>query len=297
MITGPTASGKTDLAIRVALKLDGEIVSADSRQVYRHMDIGTSKPGLAQRKQVPHHLLDLVNPDEVYSAGRFQRDAIAAISNVRNRGHRPIVVGGCGLYIRSLLNGLSPVPPVPPEVRARVRGEARRSGPAALFSRLKSVDSESARRIRPADRQRIVRALAVYEASGRPLSYWQARPREGGHTGRAQVIGLRVEREELYRRIDARARRMLAQGLVDEVEVLIRMGYAPEGSALGTFGYREIVGHLRGEIGLEEAIRGIQQQTRRYAKRQLTWFRGEPRIQWVDALGSEPEQEILKVLE
>lgn len=297
VIVGPTGVGKTEAGIRVARLLNGEVLSADSRQVYRHMDIGTAKPTRAQRAEAPHHLIDLVDPDEGYSAGRFSRDAVRVIAEVRARGRRPIVVGGCGLYVRALLEGFSPVPEVDGGVRERVRAEAARVGAEALHRRLREVDPSSAGRIRPSDRQRIVRALEVYEATGEPMSSWQARPREGGIGEGAVVVGLRMERTALYARIEKRVERMISEGLVEEVERLRGMGYRPEGSALGTFGYREVFAHLEGEMPLAEVVRAIQQETRRYAKRQMTWFRGEGRVRWVDALSPDVAGEIVKELE
>ena len=287
VIVGPTATGKTETGIRVARRVGGEIISADSRQVYRGMDIGTAKPTRAQREEVPHHLTDMAVPDERYNAGRFCRDALAAIADIRGRGRRPLVVGGCGLYVRALLDGFSPVPEVAQEVRARVRAEADGMEAGALHARLRGVDPVCAGRVCPSDRQRIVRALEVYEGTGEPLSSWQARPREGAYPGAAGVVGLRMDREALYRRIEERTGRMFAEGLVAEVAALRGMGYRPETSALGTFGYREVCEHIAGRISLAEAIRRVQQETRRYAKRQMTWFRGEPRIHWVEA--TEPD--------
>ncbi len=294
VVVGPTATGKTEAGIRVARLLNGEIISADSRQVYRHMDIGTAKPTRAQREEASHHLIDLVDPDEDYNAGRFSRDALRVIADVRARGRRPVVVGGCGLYVRALLDGFSPVPEVDARVRERIRAEAARSETVDLHRRLRAVDPLSGDRIRPSDRQRMVRALEVYEATGEPLSSWQARPREGGIGESAVVVGLRMERTALYERIEARTERMISEGLVGEVEGLRRMGYRPEGSALGTFGYREVFAYLEGKIPLAEAVRVIQQETRRYAKRQMTWFRGDRRVRWVEALSPDVAGEIIE---
>lgn len=293
VIVGPTAVGKTEAGIRVARAIGGEIVSADSRQVYRGMDIGTAKPTRAQREEVPHHLTDLAAPDERYNAGRFCRDALAVIDDIRGRGRRPVVVGGCGLYVRALLDGFSPVPEVASEVRVSVRSEAADVEGVALHDRLRVVDPVCASRVCPSDRQRIVRALEVFEGTGEPLSSWQARPREGGYPGGAVMVGLRMDREGLYRRIEERTDRMFAEGLVEEVEALRRMGYRPETSALGTFGYREVFDHIEGRMPLAEAVRRVQQETRRYAKRQMTWFRGESRVRWVETESPDVVERIL----
>ena len=295
VITGPTATGKTEVGIRIAGPLDGEIVSADSRQIYRHMDIGTAKPTPSQRQMVPHHLIDFVDPCDRYNAGRFRRDALSAIGDVEARGRLPIVVGGCGLYIRSLLDGLSPIPDVNATVRERIRAEAK-SDLAILFKRLQEVDPIIAKRIHPTDRQRIVRGLEIYEVTGEPLSFWQTKPRKGKFEGESVVLGLRMEMSDLYERIEDRAERMVQQGLVEETIRLRNVGYLPENSAVGTFGYREVFAFLEGKIPLAEAVRRIQKESRRYAKRQMTWLRGERRVRWLNASSPNLVSEILSAL-
>ncbi len=293
VIVGPTAAGKTEAGIQVALRVGGEVISADSRQVYRGMDIGTAKPSREDRERVPHHLIDVVGPEERYNAGRFSREAQAAIDDIVERGRCPVVVGGCGFYVRALLDGFSPTPEVGPEARARIRAEAVGVATGSLHARLERADPVCAGRISPSDRQRILRALEVFEETGEPLSSWQARPREGGYSGGAVIVALRWDRETLYRRIEERTDRMFEDGLVEEVAGLRRLGYLPEGTALGTFGYREVFDHLEGRSSLEETRLAVQRETRRYAKRQMTWFRGEPRVRWLEGTAPDLMERIL----
>jgi len=281
VIAGPTASGKTAVGIEVAQRLDGEIISADARQVYRYMHIGTAKPTAEERAAVPHHLIDFVDPAESYSAGQFAEDAADVIRELQARGKLPIVVGGAGLYVRALLDGFSPMPTIAPEIREPLQAEAQ-EGLRGLYSRLCEVDSEWAGKIQPSDRQRIIRGLEVFEASGKPLSEHQKMPPEPLGLWSAKWFGLQWEREVLYDRINSRACQMFEDGLVEEVEGLRRKGYGSGLNALNTFGYREAFQYLDGEITEEQALADLQQGTRRYAKRQMTWFRGEKRMQWVD---------------
>jgi tRNA dimethylallyltransferase len=283
VILGPTASGKTALGIRVAQAIGGEILSADSRQIYRHMDIGTAKPTAAERNRIPHHMIDLIPPDGRYSAGRFAREALETIRSIRARGRRPVVVGGSGLYLEALVDGIAAMPEVPEPIRIRIRGEMERLGPEAMHGRLREIDPRAADRIMPSDRQRIARALEIFDGTGEPISVWQARPKEGKYPGKVLLLGLRLNRDALYRRINERTESMVAEGLVEEVDGLRQMGYRPESSALGTFGYRQIFAHLEGEVTLAQAVEQTQRETRRYAKRQITWFRSEPRVKWMDA--------------
>ncbi len=296
ILVGPTASGKTEVGIGLARELDGEIVSADARQVYRAMDIGTAKPTPEEQSRARHHMIDLVWPDQDYSAGRFAQDAVPAIRGIVQRGKRAIVVGGSGLYIRALVDGFSTMPEIPIEVRDRIAAEAQ-ADPATSFLRLKQVDPEAAARLHPNDRQRITRALEVYEASGRPLSEFQSRPAASPMPWPCRWFGLQMCRQMLYDRIDSRVDQMLADGLIDEARGLRERGYGPHLNALKTFGYREVYLHLDGGPSQDQTVRQIKQGTRRYAKRQLTWFRPESRIEWVAAGGEDPVLEILKALD
>ncbi len=281
VIVGPTAAGKSALALRLAQRLDGEIVSADSRQVYKYLDIGTAKPTVAERALVRHHLIDVRLPDEYYSAGEYARDAAAIIAEVLSRGRVPIVVGGSGFYIRALTDGLFGPNIRDPQLRARLREEARQSGLGALWQRLCRVDPTTATRLHPNDAQRIIRALEVYECTGTPLSEHQRRHQPQTRFS-WRFIGLRWPRAELYARIERRVDQMIAEGFEKEVRQLAAMGYGPELISLRTVGYKEMFAYLGGELAWEQAVALIKQHTRNYAKRQLTWFGRDARVCWID---------------
>lgn len=281
VIAGPTASGKTAVGIELAQRIDGEIISADARQIYRFMDIGTAKPTAEERVAARHHLIDFINPDKGYSAGQFAEDASAVIGDILRRGKTPIVVGGAGLYIRALFDGFSPMPKIPAEIRVRLQEEGRESLPK-LYKRLCEVDPEWATKIQATDTQRILRGLEVYEVSGKPLSEHQRVPPAPPIRHTASYFGLHWEREALYDRINARACLMFENGLIEEAASLRDRGYTPTLNALNAFGYREIFQYLDGKTTLDRALANLQQGTRRYAKRQMTFFRRDERIQWVD---------------
>ncbi len=296
VIAGPTASGKTAVGIELARRLNGEIISADARQIYRFMDIGTAKPTAEERSAARHHLIDFVNPDEDYSAGQFAEDASAVIGDILCRGKMPILVGGAGLYIRALFDGFSPMPKIPAEIRARLKEEGRESLPE-LYKRLCEVDPEWAAKIQTTDTQRILRGLEVFEASGKPLSKHQKVPPAPPIRHTASYFGLHWEREALYERINARACLMFENGLIEEAASLRDRGYTPTLNALNAFGYREIFQYLDGKTTLDRALADLQQGTRRYAKRQMTFFRKNERIQWVDGSDIDVADAILKHLE
>jgi len=284
-VLGPTAVGKSALGMVLAegLPEGGEIVNADALQVYRGMDIGTAKPSADDLARVPHHLIDILNPEERYSAGEFARRARAAIGEIRDRGRRPIVVGGSGLYLRALLDGISPVPQGDARVRQELRDELARNGLEALYEELRRVDPATAGRLPRGDSQRILRALEVARTSGAPLSEWIARRPYGQDRMEAVRVGLTLPRSVLYDAIEQRVGRMMERGWVDEVEKLLSGGLSPALPGFQAIGYRQIARHLRGECSLERAIEETVRATRRYAKRQLTWFRKEPGIHWFDA--------------
>lgn len=284
VLCGPTAAGKTAAALALAERFPLEVVSADSRQVYRLMDIGTAKPSRAERASVPHHLLDVVWPDQPFDAARFAELAAAAITAIHDRGRLPLVVGGTGLYIRALTGGLVDLPRPDPSLRESLQQLAAGEGSVALHRRLAAVDPPTARLLHGNDTVRIIRALEVFEQTGRPLSAWQQEHGFRGGRYRVLKLGLTVERAELYRRIDARAAMMFAGGLVEETAALLAAGYAPQLKALQTIGYREALRVLREDCPVPAALAEVQQATRRYAKRQLTWFRADPEIIWVDSL-------------
>lgn len=296
VIVGPTASGKTAVGIELAQRLNGEIISADARQIYRFMDIGTAKPTAEERSAVRHHLIDFINPDEDYSAGQFAEDASAVIGDILCRGKMPILVGGAGLYIRALFDGFSPMPKIPAEIRVRLKEEGRESLPE-LYNRLCEVDPEWAAKIQATDTQRILRGLEVFEASGKPFSEHQKVPPTPPIRHTASYFGLQWEREALYERINARACLMFENGLIEEAASLRDRGYTPTLNALNAFGYREIFQYLDGKTTLDRALADLQQGTRRYAKRQMTFFRKNERIQWVDGSDLDVADAILKHLE
>lgn len=283
-IVGPTGVGKTALSLALAqrLSVSCEVVSADSRQVYRGMDIGTAKPTPQERRQVPHHLLDLADPGEVISLAQYQALCYRTIDEVIARGHLPLLVGGTGLYVRAVVEGWT-VPRVPPDPARRQALErlATEQGHEALLRRLQQVDPEAAARIDPRNVRRVVRALEVCEATGQPFSAYQRRTPPPYHI---LVVGLTMPREALYARVDARIDRMLQAGLVEEVRALLEAGYAPDLPAMTGLGYREIGLYVRGEVPLEEAIALLRRHTRRLIRHQYNWFRlDDPRIRWYDA--------------
>jgi tRNA dimethylallyltransferase len=283
-IMGPTCTGKTALALHLAERYPVEVVSVDSALVYRGMDVGTSKPSPAERAAVPHHLIDVCDPSEPYSAGRFRRDALECIARIRGRGRVPLLVGGTMLYLRALTHGLAPLPEADAAVRARIDAEARRSGWPALHARLGEVDAAAAARIRPLDAQRIQRALEVWTLTGERLSDLQRRA-EPAPLRLARFALLPVEREALYRRINARFDAMMAAGFLEEVQRLRDRGdLDADLPSLRAVGYRQLWQHLEGRATLEEAVEAARQATRNLAKRQLTWLRADPDISWIRAL-------------
>jgi tRNA dimethylallyltransferase len=282
-ILGATATGKSEVALALAESLAGEIVNADALQVYRGFDVGTAKPSPEERARVPHHLIDILDPHERWSAGEFARRARAAIAGIEERGHVPIVVGGSGLYLRALFEGISPIPPGDPEVRSELRRALAEEGLAALAAELARVDPETAARLGAGDTQRILRALEVARVSGRPLSSWIAEQPFGTQRVDAVRVGLTLPRSVLYDRIAGRVARMVEEGWVEEVARLLARGLDPGLPAFQAIGYRQIVRHLEGEWSLEQAVGETVKATRRFAKRQETWFRREPDVTWFSA--------------
>jgi len=277
---GATATGKSALALRLAEEIGGEIVNADALQVYRGFDIGTAKPTPEEQSRVPHHLIDILEPHQRYSAGEFARRAREAIEDIEVRGRRALVVGGSGLYLRALLEGISPVPRGDRQVRRALRRRLKEQGLPALYDELERRDPVTAERVMPGDRQRILRALEVVEVSGVPLSRWIERQPFGDQRLPSLRIGLTLPRAILYDRIAARVDRMVERGWLKEVRRLLDSGLTPDVPAFQAIGYRQLVRHLRAEISLEEAIEDIARETRRFAKRQETWFRKEPDVTW-----------------
>ena len=281
-VVGPTATGKTALAIELAGRFDGEIVGADSRQVYRHMDIGTAKSTAEERSQVPHHLVDIADPDEDFSLGRFLDLGQVTLAEVWSRGKQPFLVGGTGQYVWALLEGWR-VPGLPPQVelRRRLEGRAAAQGAQTLYEELSRVDSEAAARIDPRNVRRVIRGLEVYESTGKPMSYWRTKERPSHEV---LIVGLRLARKELYRRIDQRVEAMVEQGLVEEVKRLLALGYPPELPSLSGIGYREICQYLTGQLDLAGAVERIKTETHRLVRRQNAWFKqSDRRIRWIEA--------------
>lgn len=296
LLAGPTGAGKTDLAIRLAERFPVEIVSVDSAQVYRGMDIGTAKPAAAVRARVPHHLVDVCDPAEAYSAGRFRRDALELIAAIRGRGRVPLLVGGTMLYFRALTRGIAPLPEADPVVRAAIDLRAREVGWPALHAELAALDPEAAARIRPADGQRIQRALEVLEITGERLSQLQRLADPPPLTFAAFAL-VPDDRSALYARIDARFRAMMAAGLLEEVRALRARGDLDvDLPSLRSVGYRQLWSHLAGRCNLEEAVAAGQRASRNLAKRQLTWIRSEPGWQRVGRLEDEELVPILRVM-
>ena len=281
VICGPTAAGKTAAGIEVARAVGGEIVSADSMQVYRYMDIGTAKPTAAEQAAVRHHLIDVVDPDEPFDAAAYMTRARQVLAELIRRGRPPVVVGGTGLYIKALLYGLFRSEAHDPDVRARLHAEADAAGAAALHARLEACDPDTAARLHPNDRARILRALEVFEVTGRPISELQRGHRFGEAPFRALKIGLSLERETLYRQIDRRVEAMLAAGLEAEVRGLLARGYGAQLKPMQSIGYSHMAACIAGRVDMGECIRTLQRDTRRFAKRQLTWFRADSGIVWM----------------
>jgi tRNA dimethylallyltransferase len=295
-IVGPTATGKTALAVALARAIDGEIVGADSRQVYRRMDIGTAKPSLEERALVPHHLLDVVDPDEPFSLAQYLELASAALEDIWARGRQPLLVGGSGQYVWALLEGWT-VPRLPPqpELRRSLEERAAREGAEALHQELAHIDPQAAAGIDARNVRRVIRALEVCEATGRPISFWQEKAPPSWDV---LTLGLACPRDELYRRIDARVDGMMEAGLVDEVRALLAAGYRRDLPSMSGIGYREVCQHLVGELDLPAAADRIKTATHRLARQQGTWFRrDDERIRWIDVSLGEPLQEALGPVE
>lgn len=289
VIAGPTGVGKTATAVALARRVPLEVIGADSRQVYRGMDVATGKPTAAERRAVPHHLLDVVDPDDRYHAARFRADAGPAIEAVRARGRLPVVVGGTGLYIRLLLRGLDPAPPADPALRQELEAVAAREGPAGLWRRLQAEAPAAAGRLHPNDRVRIIRALELtrggHPPAAGPAALWR-RSEEYD----VLYVGLTMERRRLAETLRRRAAAMVEAGLLDEVRRLLARGYPATLPALQGIGYREFARVAAGDLGPAEALVAMQRATVRYARRQWTWFAREPEIQWVDvALAGGPD--------
>ena len=280
VILGPTAVGKSALALELAGQLDGEIVNADSQQVYRYMDIGTGKPSMADRKCVRHHLIDVVDPDEGFNAAMFRQLASEVIYQIDERKGNAIVCGGTGLYLKALTRGLFEGPGQDLDIRRNLEKEIEKSGLKSLYERLAEIDPTVTSTIHPNDRLRTIRALEVYQLTGKPISQWQKEHRFQEQPFEALKIGLNCERAELYDRINRRSMDMVAAGFVDEVRKLVARGYSLDLKPLSSVGYAQMAKVIRGTLRIDAALEEMKQETRRLAKRQLSWFRGDREIRW-----------------
>ena len=282
VICGPTGVGKTELSIRVAEEFGGQIVSADSMQVYRYMDIGTAKPSREERARVPHHMIDVADPDDEFSAGRYARMARKIIADLHGNGILPIMVGGTGLYIKACLHGLFRKRSADPVILKKLEEEAREKGSRAMHEKLAGLDPESAGKIEPGDLFRIVRAIEIFESTGKTATEYRKEHGFSENPFDALQLCLHSDREKLYNDINRRVDTMIAMGLEKEVQRLLEMGYSQDLPSMQSIGYRHFAAFLQGRVPREYAVETMKRDTRRYAKRQLTWFRSVPEIVWVD---------------
>ena len=295
VIVGPTAVGKTRLSLELAAEFNGEIISGDSMQVYRGMDIGTAKATAAERAKVPHHLIDFLDPDRPFSVEEFQRLARKKITEIQNRKHLPMLVGGTGLYIQAVTHGYQfPGVEADPDVREEMNAFADREGNEALLEKLRKVDPKTAARLHPNNRPRVIRALEIYRATGKPASQLMRKESESPY--HLLWLGLTRPRPMLYQRIDQRVDSMIEAGLVEEVARLRRLGYGKDLQSMQALGYKEIMEYLEGRMSLAEAIEEIKRGTRNYAKRQLSWFRRIKEINWFDVSDPETGKEIQQLV-
>jgi len=287
VVLGPTGTGKSDLALVLAERLGGEIVNCDSVQVYRGLDIGSAKLPVERRKGIPHHLIDVIDTDAEVTAGGYSRLAREALSGIRSRKAVPIIAGGTGFYLRALLDGLSPGPGRNDALRVRLTTLARRR-PAALHRFLRAHDPAAAARIHRNDHQKLIRAIELTIVSGRPASQTQSEPGDSLAGFATLKLGLAPDRAALYRRLDDRSAALFRSGLLEETRALLQGGASPDSKALQSLGYRQAVQALRGELTIDSAVRECQIKTRQYAKRQMTWFRSEAGVHWLNGFGDEP---------
>ncbi len=298
VIAGPTASGKTGLSIELAKALGGEIVSADSMQIYKLMDIGTAKPDKKEMSGIKHYLIDEVYPDEEFSVARYQELALKYIDEIAENGKPPIVAGGTGLYINSLIYNINFTETITDwELRENLKKEAGEKGNGFLYERLKRIDPEAAEKIHINDLKRIIRAIEVYEHTKIPISKHQEVSRKNPPKYNFAVFGLEMRRETLYERINKRVDTMFERGLIDEVKKLVNLGYNKNSVAMQALGYKEVLFYLRGQITLDEAVCIIKRDTRRYAKRQITWFKRVENIRWIDIEQETNHTKIIKNIE
>jgi tRNA dimethylallyltransferase len=289
VILGPTASGKSSLAIWLAERLNGEVLVCDSTQVYKYFDIGTAKVALSEQHGIAHHLVDLCEPGQIFTAGEYRRRALQVLEAVTQRKKLPILTAGTGLYLRGLLEGLSDAPERSEELRARLREKAERRGPERLHRILMRLDPASASRIAPRDTQKVIRAIEMRILAEKPVGKIHGEGRRGLEGYAVRKIGLTPSREALYARIEERTESMIRDGWLDEVSRLMSEGISSDAKPFQFIGYSELRSHMNGQLTMESAVQKIQQATRQFAKRQLTWFRKEPAVHWLAGFGDDPK--------
>lgn len=294
ILIGPTAVGKTELSLSLAEEINAEIISADSMQLYKGMDIGTAKPTREERARVPHYMIDVADPREGFSVGEYLRRAEEVIEDIKKRGKVPLVVGGTGLYVRALTEGIFEGPAADWALREGLL-ERERNDPGSLYRELQRVDPDAARKIHPSDVRRAVRALEVYYKEGAPISSIHREHRAGATRRPASIVGLRRARPELYKRIEARVDAMMAEGFLDEAAALKKKGCTRGMVSMQALGYKQLMAHLDGEVTLDEAVRLIKRDTKRYAKRQFTWFNADRSVRWVDIGGLSKDEALGRI--
>jgi tRNA dimethylallyltransferase len=282
VICGPTGVGKTSLSLNLADTFNGEIIGADSMQLYRYMDIGTAKPTAEEMARIQHHMVSIADPDEPFDAHKYSLMARRIINECHGRKKLPLIVGGTGLYIKALLYGIFESPPVDPDIRQKLKAEAQKHGGHYLYRRLQACDPVAAHQIHPSDNYRLIRALEVFESTGQSIVQHRRAHQLTDTPFDALKIGLALPRQTLYHRINMRVDQMIAEGFLEEVKSLIAKGYEPTLKSMGALGYRHLAAYLQGCLKWEEALRTLKRDTRRYAKRQLTWFRTDPLINWFE---------------
>ena len=295
VLAGPTAVGKTAVGLVLAERLNAHIISADSRQIYKYLEIGTAKPTAVELAKAPHHMTDILTPDQVYSAAAFAAEARRVMDELDKKGQAYIILGGSGLYLKALTEGLVDIPSADPSLRRELKDFSQAKGNQALLQRLAECDPETAHRLKLNDEVRIIRALEVFMLTGKPLSLWFREKRQGDDRN-YKLIVLDMDRKTLYQRIESRVDVMMAMGLLDEVKKLMDCGYGPDSPGMQTVGYQELMAHLAGKTDLTEAVRLIKRNTRNYAKRQLTWFRKMNYQQWINCSPSDDPEEIANKL-
>lgn len=295
-LVGPTASGKTAISLHLAESLDGEIVSADSRQIYKYLDIGTAKPSEADRARVRHHFIDVFEPTVEYSAGQYGMDCRETITAIQRGGHTPILVGGSGLYVKAVIDGLGDVPDAKKEIREELEAEVRLLGLAHLIEELRTVDAATLNSMSQVNARRVIRALEVYRTSGIPLSKLHEK-RKRSQPPEVLQIGLRWDRPELHRRINERVDQMVRDGLVGETSQLLSRGFNRRLNSFNTVGYKEVCDYLEGKSTREAMVEAIKRNTRRFAKRQMTWFKADKRIHWIDVLPESRIEDIVAAID